>query len=173
MTANSSNLDDLAMRDSSRNNDINTDYSEAEKEEEEEEVWSQAEVMEQCEQALKLVTESCLGHVYVSFPGKSTWEMYYVILKDAQMQFMPTIKHNTFTHSYLINRVNIRKCKKYINVPKDDNSNKSEVLKKDVLLITHDYDTHCLFMTSPIIFNTKRTYPEFKFIILETLLAKI
>ena len=46
MTANSSNLDDLAMRDSSRNNDINTDYSEAEKEEEEEEVWSQAEVME-------------------------------------------------------------------------------------------------------------------------------
>ena len=99
--------------------------------------------------------------------------MYYVILKDAQMQFMPTIKHNTFTHSYLINRVNIRKCKKYINVPKDDNSNKSEVLKKDVLLITHDYDTHCLFMTSPIIFNTKRTYPEFKFIILETLLAKI
>jgi len=42
-------------------------------------------------------------------------------------------------------------------------------LKKDVLLITHNYDKNCLFITAPIIFNTKKTYPECKSIILETL----
>ena len=46
-------------------------------------------------------------------------------------------------------------------------------MKKDVLLITHNYDKNCLFITAPIIFDTKKTYPEFKSIILETLQHKV
>ena len=49
---------------------------------------------------------------------------------------MPSVKHNSFTCSYLVNRVTLRMCKKYITVPKGD-SGQTELLKKDVLLITH------------------------------------
>ena len=85
---------------------------------------------------------------------------------------MPSVKHNSFTFSYLINRVTLRMCKKYITVPKGE-SGQTELLKKDVLLITHEYDKNCLFVTAPIIFDTKRNYVEFKSIILETLRHKI
>ena len=46
-------------------------------------------------------------------------------------------------------------------------------MKKDVLLITHAFDTNCLFLTAPIIFENKQNYPEFKNVILETLMEKL
>ena len=89
------------------------------------------------------------------------------------MQFMPSVKHHAFTHSYIINRITMRKTKKYITVPDTRREGETELLKKDVLLITHNYDTNCLFLTAPIIFNTRQTYPEFKNIILENFEEKI
>ena len=89
------------------------------------------------------------------------------------MQFMPSVKHHAFTHSYLINRITMRLTKKYIAIPDNTQNGQAELLKKDVLLITHRYDTNCLFMTAPIIFNTKQVYPEFRDIILETMMERI
>ncbi len=86
---------------------------------------------------------------------------------------MPTVKHHAFTHNYVINRITIRKTKKYIAMPDAKKPGLTELIKKDVLLITHQYDTNCLFMTAPIIFTTKQNYPEFKNVILETLEEKI
>ena len=40
-------------------------------------------------------------------------------------------------------------------------------------MITHTYDKNCLFLTAPIIFTTKHCYPEFKNVILETIMEKI
>lgn len=42
-----------------------------------------------------------------------------------------------------------------------------------MLLITHQYDKNCLFLTAPIIFTTKQCYPEFKDVILESIMEKI
>ena len=79
--------------------------------------WTAEEIIENCDQALKQVNDSSLGYVHVLFPGKSTWELYYVVLKDSQMQFMPSVKHHAFTHTYIINRITIRKKKHYIAIP--------------------------------------------------------
>ena len=89
---------------------------------EEEPRWTQQQIKDYCAQALKLVNDTTLGYVYASFPGKATWEMYYVVLKDCQMQFMPSVKHHAFISTYLVNRITIRKTKKYIAVP-DNNKN--------------------------------------------------
>ena len=86
---------------------------------------------------------------------------------------MPSVKHHAFTHTYIINRITIRRTKKYIAIPDGKKKGETELMKKDVLLITHNYDTNALFMTAPIIFNTRETYPEFKKVILETLMEKI
>ena len=86
---------------------------------------------------------------------------------------MPSVKHHAFTHTYIINRITIRKKKHYIAIPDGSKNGKVELIRKDVLLITHDYDTNCLFMTAPIIFNTRENYPEFKNVILEKLMEKI
>lgn len=96
------------------------------------------------------------------FPGKATWDMYYVVLKDSQMQFMPSVKHHAFMQTYVINRITIRKTKHYISIPKRNKKGESELVKKDVLMITHIYDTKALFLTAPIIFNSRENYPEFK-----------
>ena len=88
--------------------------------EEEPPMWTREELIENCDNALKQVTECSLGYVYVSFPGKSSWEQYYVIMKDSQLLFMPSVKANSFTMSYLVNRITMRKTKKYIAVPKGD-----------------------------------------------------
>ena len=135
--------------------------------------WTEEEVIENCEQALKQVSDASLGYVHVLFPGKSTWDIYYVVLKDSQMQFMPSVKHHAFTHTYIINRITIRRTKKYIAIPDGKKKGETELMKKDVLLITHNFDNNALFMTAPIIFNTRETYPEFKKVILETLMEKI
>ena len=79
--------------------------------------WTPEEIIENCDQALKQVNDASLGYVHVLFPGKSTWELYYVVLKDSQMQFMPSVKHHAFTHTYIINRITIRKTKHYIAIP--------------------------------------------------------
>ena len=89
------------------------------------------------------------------------------------MQFMPTVKHHAFSYSYVVNRITMRKTKKYIAIPNESKNGQTELLKKDVLLITHRYDNNCLFVTAPIIFNTRQFYPEFKSVILETLMEKI
>ena len=99
--------------------------------------------------------------------------MYYVVLKDNQMQFMPTVKQHAFSYTYVVNRITMRKTKKYIAIPNESKKGQTELLKKDVLLITHSYDNNCLFLTAPIIFNTRQFYPEFKSVILETLMEKI
>ena len=135
--------------------------------------WTEEELIENCEAALKQVNDASLGYVHVLFPGRSTWDIYYVVLKDSQMQFMPSVKHHAFTHTYIINRVTIRRTKKYIAIPDGKKKGETELMKKDVLLITHNYDNNALFMTAPIIFNTRETYPEFKKVILETLMEKI
>jgi len=89
------------------------------------------------------------------FPGKATWETYYVVLKDSQMQFMPSVKHHAFTHTYVINRITIRKTKHYIAIPNGNKKGETELMRKDVLMITHNYDTKAMFLTAPIIFNTR------------------
>jgi len=89
------------------------------------------------------------------------------------MQFMPSVKHHAFTQTYIVNRITMRKTKKYVSITDHEKSGQTELLKKDVLLITHTYDTNCLFLTAPIIFNTKQVYPEFKNVVLETLMEKI
>ena len=119
------------------------------------------------------MNDTTLGYVYASFPGKATWEMYYVVLKDCQMQFMPSVKHHAFISTYLVNRITIRKTKKYIAVADNSKNGQTELTKKDVLLIAHQFDTSCLFLTAPIIFNSTHNYPEFKNIILDTLMEKI
>ena len=89
------------------------------------------------------------------------------------MQFMPSVKHHAFISTYLVNRITIRKTKKYIAVPDNSKNGQTELTKKDVLLIAHQFDTSCLFLTAPIIFNSSHNYPEFKNIILDTLMEKI
>lgn len=99
--------------------------------------------------------------------------MYYVVLKESEMQFTPSVKHHAFTHTYIINRVFMRKTKKYIAVPDKSGNGHVSLVKKDVLLLTHEFDTNCLFMTAPIIFDSHHTYPEFRTTILETFMERI
>lgn len=119
------------------------------------------------------MTESSLGYVYVCFPGKASWEMFYVILKDSEMHFTPSVRHHAPTHTYIINRIMMRRSKKYIAVPDKSGNGQVSLQKKDVLLITHEYDTNCLFLTAPIIFDTPHAYPEFRTTILEKYTERI
>ena len=65
--------------------------------------------------------------MYVNFPGKSTWDLLYVVLKDSEMQFMKDVKHHAFSQTYVINRAEMRKTKKYIAIPNEKNPQKVEL----------------------------------------------
>ena len=41
-----------------------------------------------------------------------------------------------------------------------------------MLLITHEFDDNCLFLTAPVIFHSKYSYPEFKTVILDAMMEK-
>ena len=77
---------------------------------------SKEEVYEACAQALKQVTENCLGYVYVQLPGEIEWQSFYVMLQDSQMLFYNSIKDKAFKYSYVINRIITRKTQKYLSV---------------------------------------------------------
>ena len=61
------------------------------------------------------MSDNSLGNVWVLFPGKENWEKYYAYLRDSQLQFLVSIKNHSFRHSYIINRVIIRRKRKYMS----------------------------------------------------------
>ena len=111
------------------------------------------------------MSENSLGDVYVLFPGKENWEKYYAYLRDSQLQFLHSIKNHSFRHSYIINRVVIRRKRKYMS-SRGQEGGSQELRKMDVLILTHKYDSLCLYITAPVIFQSKESYPEFSSIIL-------
>ena len=99
------------------------------------------------------MSENCLGYVYVLFPGKENWELYYAFLRDSQLQFLQSIKNHSFKHTYIINRVEMRKKRKYMSSGgAQAEGGKQDLRKMDVLILTHKYDSLCLYLTAPIIF---------------------
>ena len=137
---------------------------------------SKDEVMEECAKALEQVTDTCLGHVFVQFPGQTNWQSFYVMVQDCQLLFYNSMKDSAFKYSYVVNRVTIRKTQKYLGFQETDNESgghKVDLRKIDVLILTHSYDTNVMYLTAPLLFTCKERHPEFQSIVLETLQEKI
>lgn len=57
---------------------------------------------------------------------------------------------NAFKFSYAVNKIAIRLTKKYVIDPAN-----SEIMRKlDVIILTHEYDTLCLYLTVPLIYES-------------------
>jgi hypothetical protein len=70
---------------------------------------------------------------------------------------------NHFKFSYVCNKINIRRTKKYVMDPK----NPDIMRKLDVIILTHEYDSICLYLTVPLIYESVKLYPEYTSIVLE------
>lgn len=96
------------------------------------------------------MTENCLGYLYVQIPGETTWGKYFVNFKESQLQFYINAMDNAFKFSYAVNKIAIRLTKKYVIDPAN-----SEIMRKlDVIILTHEYDTLCLYLTVPLIYES-------------------
>ena len=90
------------------------------------------------------ITSDTLGFVYALFPGQTTWDKCYVIYKNCQLHFLPSIKSHAPKYVYVINEVIVRPKRKYTVT-----FGSSNLTKIDTLMICHQYDTVCLFVTLP------------------------
>jgi len=82
--------------------------------------------------------------------------VFYV---NSQLHFLSSIRTQAFRHSYIIHKVTSCKAQSYVSTQNEDGS--AEVRRIDVLLLTHDYDSDALYVTHPLMFNTKDRYPEY------------
>lgn len=90
------------------------------------------------------ITSDTLGFIYALFPGQTTWDKCYVIYKNFQLHFLPSIKSHAPKYVYVINEVIVRPKRKYAVT-----LGSSNLKKIDTLMICHQYDTVCLFVTLP------------------------
>ena len=128
------------------------------------------QIAQQVKAALKVINDECLGYLYVLFPGETAWEKLYVIYKNCQLQFMTSIRNNQFKHSYILHKVEVRPTRKDIisMFGQDASTPDAQRLRKiDVLMLTHRYDTKCMYVTVPQIFENEYRYPEFTDFVLE------
>ena len=88
--------------------------------------------------------------MYAQFPGQNSWELYYVIYKNCQLQFLSSIKSHAFRHCYVVHKLVTRKSQRYVSSVTEDEG--GELRKIDVLLLTHDFDTEALYITHPLNF---------------------
>ena len=131
------------------------------------------EVLDQCEQAISTMSDDTIGYVYVLFPGKENWESYWTSLRDSQLQFFQKIGNHSFKHAYIINGIMMRKKRKYMAFGSPAEGGKSDLRTMDVLILTHKYDSLCLYLTAPIIFESQTSHPEYSSIILDAMEEKI
>ena len=68
----------------------------------------------------------------------------------------------------------MRKKRKYMSTGgAGTEGGKQDLRKMDVLILTHKYDSLCLYLTAPIIWKTEESHPEFASIILDAMEEKI
>lgn len=99
------------------------------------------------------LTSEGLGYQYVQMPGQTTWEKFYVIFQNGQFLFQANMKNQPFKVSYTVSGVMTRLKQKYVVL---DN----QLRKINAILVCHKYDSSCLWLTLPLIYEDEQNSQE-------------
>lgn len=97
------------------------------------------------------ITDSTLGWLYMLPPGEDTmWEKYWVTYKNCKLYFKRFKNSYSYTFALAVSDVLVRQITKNIMVPGETNLRKIECL-----ILTHQFDTLCMFATLPLLYETQ------------------